>query len=81
MRTTVRLSEPLMQAAKRYAADHNQTLTNLIEEALKEKIFRQSKAEATEPFTLKPFSRPGQGLQPGVDLDDNAALLELMEGR
>ena len=70
-----------MQEAKRYAAEHNQTLTNLIEEALREKILRQPKAEPKKPFTLARFSRPGNGLQPGVDLDDNAALLELMESR
>ena len=70
-----------MQEAKRYATEHNQTLTRLIEEALQEKLLRRREVQTAEPFTLKPFSRPGQGLQPGVDLDDNAALLEHMEGR
>lgn len=81
MRTTVRLDETLMQEAKRYAAEHSQTLTKLIEEALIEKMLRQRETRNTEHFSLKPFARAGKGLQPGVDLDSNAALLDLMEGR
>jgi hypothetical protein len=70
-----------MREAKRYAAEHDQTLTRLIEEALREKLLRRKEAAGGEPFTLKPFSRAGQGVQPGVDLDNNAALLDLMEDR
>lgn len=29
------------------------------------------------PYRVEPFE--GRGLQPGVDLDDNAALLDLMD--
>lgn len=78
MRTTVRLDE-LLQDAKRYALETNQTLTRVLEEALREKLARHKELAAREPFKLRTFN--GGGLQPGVELDNNAALLDLMEGR
>jgi hypothetical protein len=51
-------------------------LTRLIEDALRQSLERRDRA-ATEPLDLPTVG--GRGLQPGVDLDDSAALLELME--
>ena len=81
MRTTVRLDDELMQEVKRYAAEHNQTLTSLIEQALREKLTKRQEVKHRTPFKLEVFPRAGQGLQPGVDLDDSAALLDLMDER
>ena len=80
MRTTVRLDDTLMQEVKRYAAEHEQTLTSLIEEALREKLAKRQ-VKRRKPFKLETFPRAGQGLQSGVDLDSSAALLDLMEER
>ena len=77
MRTTVRLDEALMQEVKRYAAERSTTLTRVIEEALREKLNKRE-AAAQKPYRL-PTHRGG-GLQPGVNLDDNSALLDLMDG-
>lgn len=74
MRTTVRLNEALMRKVKQYALDHNQTLTSVIEEALNDKLTRRN--EASKPFVL--ITARGN-LQPGVNLDSNAELLEQME--
>lgn len=77
MRTTVRLDENLMREVKQYAASEGKTLTAVIEQALRETIARRPrrvKAAATRVTTVK-----GKGLRPGVDLDDSAALLELMD--
>lgn len=73
MKIIVRLNEALMREVKRYAAEHDKTLTRVIEEALREKL--------APAYTLKPFElvTVESGLQPGVNLDDNAATLELME--
>ncbi len=68
-----------MKEVKRYASERNQTLTSVIEEALREKLMKRPHTGKRTPFKLKPFSRAGQGLQSGVDLDNNAALLDLME--
>lgn len=78
MRTTIRLDEPLLREAKREASRSGMTLNALIEEALRERLARS--ASATEPRSrvrLRTFR--GRGLAPGVDLDDSAALLDLMD--
>ena len=80
MRTTIHLSEGLMHDLKRYAAESRQTLRSIIEDAVREVLARRRKG--TKP--LKPVHLPTDGkggLLPGVDLDNNAALLDLMEGR
>lgn len=77
MRTTIRIDEHLLAEAKEAAARRGSTLTALIEEALRESLNRAQEAKA-ERIPL-PVSRTGGGLRPGVDLDNSAALLDLME--
>ncbi|MGA8806333.1 MAG: type II toxin-antitoxin system VapB family antitoxin [Thermoanaerobaculia bacterium] len=78
MRTTVRLDPHLLTEAKRVAASSGKTLTAVIDEALRESLGRRRAPHAVTKRKLPTFR--GQGLQPGVNLDDSAALLELMEG-
>ena len=77
MRTTVRLDDDLLTEVRRYAASCRQTLTAVLEQALREMLARRVELQAREPVRLPTFK--GRGLQPGVDLHDSAALLELME--
>jgi hypothetical protein len=77
MRTTIRLDDDLLLQVKQIAARSDKTLTSVIEDALREMLARQQKAEDRAPVRLVTVS--GGGLQPGVDLDDSAALLALME--
>jgi hypothetical protein len=79
MRTTVRLHEPLLEEAKKYAAETGRTLTAVIEDALREKLARRKHTVKRSRVRLPTFS--GGKLQPGVDLDDTSALLDLMERR
>lgn len=77
--TTLRLNEALMRRAKAYAQRHHTTLTAVMEQALLEYISeRPSKRTYPGVFDLPVFG--GGGLRPGVDLDNNAALLDLMDG-
>jgi hypothetical protein len=78
MRTTIRLDDDLLTAAKRFAVETGRTLTSVIEDALRQSLFRRPVSEQPAPAKL-PVGRGGGVLQPGVDLDDSAALLELME--
>ncbi len=78
MRTTVRLDDDLLREAKAHAAATERTLTRLIEDALREALARRTMA-ARRPGIELPVFR-GSELQPGVNLDSNAALLDLMEG-
>jgi hypothetical protein len=78
MRTTIRLDDALLAEAKRHAADTGRTLTHLIEDALRETLSRRQQAARRKRVELPTFH--GSGVHPGVNLDSNAALLDLMEG-
>ena len=78
MRTTVRLPDTLMRAAKRRAQETGRTLTQLLEDAVRAELMQSTRPlRVAEPL---PTYR-GQGLQPGVDLSDASALDDLMSGR
>ena len=80
MRTTLRLNDDLLRAAKEEAARSGRTLTQVFESALRLALSRRApsaKAKA-KPTRLPTFK--GGGLRPGVDLDDGSALRDLMDG-
>jgi hypothetical protein len=77
MRTTIRIDDQLLKKAKQMAARSGKSLTAIIEDALRESLARQELPSQREPVHLITFK--GKGLLPGVDLDDSAALLDLME--
>ena len=78
MRTTVRLDERLLREAKAVAVRERRTLTAVIDEALRQFLARRSAGAAKRPpFTPMTFGEGG--LRPGVDLDDTAALIDLIE--
>jgi hypothetical protein len=77
MRTTIRLDEQLLREAKRLALDTGRTLTAVIEDALRESLARRRATPGRERVRLRTVA--GRGLQPGVDLDDSAALRERMD--
>jgi hypothetical protein len=77
MRTTVRLDEHLLSEAKQHAAESGKTLTAVLEDALREWLARRRAQAQSKPLRLKTVK--GGGVQPGVDLDDSASLLEVME--
>ena len=79
MRTTIRMDDELLRRAKAHAARTGTTLTRLIEDAVRQLLSRRRVSKVREPVCLPTFS--GEGVQPGVDLDDTAALVELMDER
>jgi hypothetical protein len=78
MRTTVRLDDDLLRQTKTLAAQTGRTLTVVIEDALRETIARHRGRRVRPRSALPTFK--GHGLRPGVDLDDSAGLLDIMEG-
>ena len=76
MRTTVRLDEHLLAEAKKFAAESGRTLTAVLEDALRDALARRTIRAKRTRVRLRTFN--GDGLWPGVDLDDSAALLECM---
>ena len=77
MRTTVRLQDDLLAQVRRHAAETRRTLTQVIEDALRAALARREGGARRRPVRLTTCG--GSGLLPGVDLDDTASLLDLME--
>jgi Arc/MetJ family transcription regulator len=77
MRTTIRLDDDLLTSAKRAAAESGRTLTAVIEDALREALSRRAGSAGSPRVRLTTVG--GNGPRPGVDLDDTAGLLELMD--
>ena len=77
MRTTIRINDQLLRDAKAVAASMGCSLTSLIEDGLRQAISRQSTGLRQDQIRLNTV--PGRGLKSGVDLDDSAKLLDLLE--
>lgn len=77
MRTTLNIDEALLAEFKQLAARTHRSLSAVIQDALRESLARQAAASSAKRVKL-PTSGRG-GLMPGVDLDDNAALTEILE--
>ncbi len=76
MRTTVDLPAELLIEAKQRAAREGRSLSDVVADAVRSSFSRVTGSER-ERVELPTFD--GGGLQPGVDLDDSAAILDLME--
>jgi len=77
MRTTIRLDDQLLEATKQYALAQGKTFTAVVEDALREKLMSRGAARKRARIKLKTVN--GNGVNPGIDLDDSATLLEVME--
>jgi len=78
MRTTLNLDDQLMGELRRRAAETDRTMTEIIEEALREAFSRL--AEPEEPRDFRWVTVRGR-LSPGVNVADRDSLLDVMEGR
>jgi hypothetical protein len=77
MTTTIQLEEKLFEEAQAYAAETGRSLTAVIEDALRETLSKHRPPIAKQHVKLKTHGQGG--LQPGIDLDNTAALLDLMD--
>lgn len=75
MRTTIRLEGDLLKRAKARAAASGRSLNEFISDAVRAALAPTRRVHA--PTELPTFA--GGTLRPGVDLDNTAALLDLME--
>lgn len=76
MRTTIRLEDHLLREAKAQAARAGRSLNDFIEQAVRAALYNEAPNHPVPPL---PLFRGGRGLRAGVDLDNNATLLELMD--
>jgi hypothetical protein len=78
MRTTITIDDELLRAAKQRAAATGKTLSEVVEAALRDSLVsRPARASA---FRLRLVSAGRGGVRPGVELSDNVALRDLMDG-
>ena len=79
MRTTVTIDDDLLKQAKREALERGQTLGEVIEDALRSRLIARSTPRQTFRFRLVTSGGTG-GPRPGIDLADNAAVRDVMDG-
>ena len=75
MRTTIRIDETLYRKAKARAAQTGRTVSEVIEDAVRESM-RPGRRDV-EVTPLPTFG--GSGVLPGVDLTSNAAVRDVMD--
>jgi len=78
MRTTLNIDEGLLADFKQIAASSHRSLSSVIQDALREALAARAERGARAPLDL-PVFRGGGGVLAGVDLDSNAALLDLLD--
>jgi hypothetical protein len=76
MRTTIDLPDDVLAQAKERSAREGRTLSEVVSDAVRSSF---ANTASTEQERVELLTFDGGGLQPRVDLDDSAALLELME--
>ena len=77
MRTTIYLPDELLSEVKKVAIESKSTLSTVIADALRESLARRVKRSQTVSVRLTTFGKSGP--KAVVDIDDTAALLDLME--
>jgi len=80
MRTTLVIDDALHAELKRLAASSSRTLTEVLEDAIRSLLADVGTSTTQSPVAFPVFdggARPGT--LPGVDLDDNAGLLDLLD--
>ena len=78
MRTTLNLDDRLYQAAKILATSEGTTVTQVIQDALKEFLHKPQAKSST--YKLRWPTQKGQIL-PGVNPDERTSLYDAMDGR
>ncbi len=76
MKTTVDISDPLFESAKRLAERQGVTMRSLIEEGLRSVL--QAHRAAPRRFVLRDASFAGDGLASGIELGDWSQLRSLI---
>jgi hypothetical protein len=78
VRTTVNIEESALDLGKKRAAETGRSLGSVISDALLQAYSGRPTPRKSERYDL-PVSGKG-GMRPGVDLDNSAALEDLMDG-
>lgn len=77
MRTTIVLDDEVFRAYKQRAAERGTSLTHEIEEALRAELAMTAETIEAHPYEVPTFR--GRAPVPGIDLNSNAAIAELLD--
>jgi plasmid stability protein len=77
VRTTIQLDDEVFRAFKQRAAERGTSLAHEIEEALRSELAASVETAESEQYRVPTFR--GAAPVPGVDLNSNAALAEILE--
>lgn len=80
MKTTLDLNDSLVRNAKVLAAQEGSSLTRLVEEGLRLRLFAKSRAGRATRVVKLPVSRCKGGLLPGIDPTRNSSMLDAADG-
>lgn len=72
------MDDDLLREAKALAARSGRTLSQYVQDAVRLEVMRFPERQST-PFELPVSGHGGTGGPPGLDLNDNSAVLEWME--
>lgn len=79
MRTTLNINDSLLKEAKKCSIERDCSLGEIVDEALRLSLVTQKKSGAT--LIVRPLKTfEGSGIQPSIDLNNNASVLEAMDG-
>lgn len=76
MRTTIKIDEDLYRRAKTRAVHTGRTVSDIIEDAVRESLRPRRRDQAVIP-SLPRFG--GSGVLPGIDIADNVGLRDRMD--
>lgn len=74
-RTTIDFNEYVLERVKKFCAEHETTLSEFVQDAVQQRIFQLESPRPKVELT----TYPGGELQPGVDINSNAALHEILD--
>ncbi len=75
MRTTININDNLLHQMKKLAAETHRTLTSIFEDALRCELSRREQMKNRPRVKLPTFK--GDGLMPGVDINNSARLWDI----
>ncbi len=75
MRTTLNLDDQLLKLAKHRAIEQGVSLSEFIENVIRQSFSRQS----VDHKTVRLITTAGPGVKPGVDLDNARSMLDIMD--
>jgi plasmid stability protein len=79
VRTTLNLDDDLFQQLRVEASQRGRTLTSLLEDAVRAYLAATKERAANDLVPVRLTTVAGRGTLPGVDLDNSAALADVMD--